>query len=233
MGLLDDTIDASGGMARWSGLNRFTLHLSIGGTLLAAPHGAFRDVIAEGSTRTQAIRFIGLTPDGTSGTLRSDAVAIENADDSVVDRLQDPAEAFTHLRADDLADPSRLILFCGVTIWNCLMVPFLLAASGTVVEELPLLTDVAGVRRRLRAKLPPHPVPLAPELICYFDDSALLRRIDYDSLGLSVAQASWAHQAFGGIVVPTLHRIRTLRSDGSVNTGPALVDIEIFDASFA
>ena len=35
MALLDDVIDASGGLARWNSLNRFTLHLSVGGMLFS------------------------------------------------------------------------------------------------------------------------------------------------------------------------------------------------------
>jgi len=49
MTLLDDAIDAGGGLARWNSLSRFTLHLSVGGTLFSsAGHaGEFKDVIAE------------------------------------------------------------------------------------------------------------------------------------------------------------------------------------------
>ena len=63
MALLDDVIDASGGMARWNSLSRFTLHLSVGGSLFSsAGHASeFKDVTAEGSTRAQSVRFTGIT----------------------------------------------------------------------------------------------------------------------------------------------------------------------------
>jgi hypothetical protein len=63
MALLDDVIDASGGLARWNSLNRFTLHLSVGGTLFSSAGHAreFKDVTAEGSTHTQSVRFTGIT----------------------------------------------------------------------------------------------------------------------------------------------------------------------------
>ena len=49
MALLDDAINACGGLARWNSLNRFTLHLSVGGTLFSdAGHAReFKDVTAE------------------------------------------------------------------------------------------------------------------------------------------------------------------------------------------
>ena len=51
MALLDDAIEASGGLARWNKLQRFTLHLSIKGTLFSRIGRArqFKDLIAEGS----------------------------------------------------------------------------------------------------------------------------------------------------------------------------------------
>ena len=63
MALLDDAIDACGGLARWNSLSRFTLHLSVGGSLFSdAGHAReFKDVTAEGSTRTQSVRFTGIT----------------------------------------------------------------------------------------------------------------------------------------------------------------------------
>jgi len=47
MALLDDAIEASGGMARWNSVSRFTLHLSIGGALFSdAGHADdFKDLI--------------------------------------------------------------------------------------------------------------------------------------------------------------------------------------------
>ena len=70
MALLDDAIEASGGLARWNKLQRFTLHLSIKGTLFSRIGRArqFKDLIAEGSTQAQSVRFTGLTRGEKSGT---------------------------------------------------------------------------------------------------------------------------------------------------------------------
>src|SRR6266702_1112706 len=80
MALLDDAIDASGGLARWNSLNRFTLHLSVGGTLLSSAGHAreFKDVTAEGSTRTQSVRFTGITGGEQSGSFQPDMITIES-----------------------------------------------------------------------------------------------------------------------------------------------------------
>ena len=86
--------------------------------------------------------------------------------------------------------------------------------------------------RRLRAQFPAHLITLAPEQIFYFDENALQRRTDHDLFGMKVTHYSWAHDSFGGIVVPTLRRVQTLAPDGSVIAKPVLMDVEIFDAVF-
>ena len=65
-----------------------------------------------------------------------------------------------------------------------------------------------------------------------FNSEGLQRRTDHDLLGRKVAHYSWAHQSFGGIVLPTLRRSLALEPNGTITTKPALLDVEIFDASF-
>jgi len=60
----------------------------------------------------------------------------------------------------------------------------------------------------------------------------LQRRTDHDLLGANVAHYSWAHDSFGGIVVPTLRRTLTRQPDGTAIAKPVLIDVEIFDAVF-
>jgi hypothetical protein len=56
--------------------------------------------------------------------------------------------------------------------------------------------------------------------------------MDHYLFGIKVADYSWAHQEFGGIVVPTLRRSLPLEADGTVVAKPSLIDVEIFDAAF-
>lgn len=234
MALLDDVIDANGGMARWNGLNRFTLHLSVGGTLLSnAGHAReFKDVTAEGSTRAQSVRFTGITGGEHSGSFQPDAITIESLDGEVLRTWDNPSFATPDAGAPALADELHLVFFCGVAIWNYLTTPFLLADPDVVVEELTPWRENTETWRRLRAQFPPRLTTLAPEQIFYFDESALQRRTDHDLFGMKIAHSSWAHDSFGGIVVPTLRRAQTLRPDGTVIAKPVLMDVEIFDAVF-
>ena len=234
MALLDDVIDASGGLARWNSLSRFTLHLSVAGTLFSSTGHAseFKDVTAEGSTRTQSVRFTGITGGEHSGSFQPDAITIESLEGEILRTWRNPSLAFTETGSPTLADELHLVFFCGVAIWNYLTNPFLLAHPDVVVEELPPWQENNESWRRLRAQFPPGLITLAPEQIFYFDENALQRRTDHDLFGMKVAHYSWAHDSFGGIVVPTLRRAQTLRADGTVVAKPVLMDVEIFDAVF-
>ena len=234
MALLDDVIDASGGLARWNSLSRFTLHLSVAGTLFSSTGHAseFKDVTAEGSTRTQSVRFTGITGGEHSGSFQPDAITIESLDGEVLRTWRNPSLAFPAASAPALADELHLVFFCGVAIWNYLTIPFLLAHPDVVLEELSPRSEGTETWRRLRAQFPAHLITLAPEQIFYFDQNALQRRTDHDLFGMKVAHHSWAHDNFGGIVVPTLRRVQTLQADGTQIAKPVLMDVEIFDAVF-
>ncbi|MBR0845631.1 hypothetical protein JQ607_36040 [Bradyrhizobium liaoningense] len=234
MALLDDVIDASGGMARWNSLDRFTLHLSVGGTLVSSAGHAreFKDVTAEGSIRTQSVRFTGITGGEHSGSFQPDAITIEDLNGEVLRTWRNPSLAFPEAGLPALADELHLVFFCGVAIWNYLTAPFLLAHPDVVVEELTPWRENSETWRRLRAQFPAHLIMLAQEQIFYFDENALQRRMDHDLFGMKVAHFSWAHDRFGGLVVPTLRRAQTLRPDGTAIAKPVLMDVEIFDAVF-
>jgi hypothetical protein len=95
MALLDDAIEACGGMERWKQLERFTLHLSVDGELLsrAGQAGLFKEMAAEGSTREPSVRFTGFVDPGTFGLFQPDRVAIESLEGGVLRFWTDPCPA--------------------------------------------------------------------------------------------------------------------------------------------
>lgn len=234
MALLDDVIDSSGGTALWKKLSRFTLHLSIGGTLFAESghHDYFKDVIGEGSLKVESVRFTGIARGERYASFRPDVVTIETLDGKPLGTWSDPGRAFLHTNMQALTNELNLIFFCGVTVWNYIATPLLLVHPNVIVEELPPWRDGGETWRRLRAQFPPSLITLASEQVFYFDERAFQRRNDHDLLGMKVAHHSWAHQKFGGIVMPTLRRTQIRKLDGTVSAKPVLIDVEIFDASF-
>ena len=235
MALLDDALEASGGLARWNALQQFTLQLSIDGALFArmGQAGRFKEVVAEGLTRTQQVRFSGFADPGASGLYQPDCVTIESSEGKTLRTWRDPQKAFRDHARQMASDDLYLVFFCGYSVWNYLTTPFLLAHPDVGIEELSPSHEQDQEWRRLRATFPPDIVTHSREQTFYFDAAGLQRRTDHDLLGIPVAHYSWAHQAFSGIVVPTLRRSLQLNPDGTVIAKPALIDVEIFDAAFA
>ena len=234
MSLLDDAIEASGGLARWNAFQQFTLQLSIDGALFSrmGQAGRFKEVVAEGSTRTQSVRLSGFADPGVAGLYQPDCVTIESAEGNVLRTWRDPLEAFRDHTRQTAWDELYLVFFCGFSVWNYLTTPFVLTHPDVVTEELSPWHEHGQEWRRLRASFPPDIVTHSREQTFYFDATGLQRRTDHDLLGVQVAHYSWAHQPFSGIVLPTLRRTLQLNLDGSAITRPSLIDVEIFDATF-
>jgi hypothetical protein len=232
MALLDDALAASGGVDRWQELTRFTAHISFDGSLIAC-RGDLRDMAAEGSVRTQCVRFSGFIESGQCAMHTPDCVTIERLDGSVVASRRRPGERFPGEGNHDAWDELDLAYFCGLSLWNCMTMPFVLLHPGVAVEELPVWLERGQVWRRLRAVFPKDVVTCAREQVLCFDNVGLLRQVEYRiAAGKSVVQHAWAHQTFSGITVPTLRRTLAYKADGTVIARPPLVDVEIFDARF-
>jgi len=234
MALLDEVLDVCGGIERWSRLTRFTLHLSIDGDLLVRKGraGDFKDLVAEGSTRAQAVQFTGFTAPDKRGIYQTDRIAIESLDGTVFQAREGPCTDFLSPASNKAWDDLQFLYLCGMSIWNIVAMPFLLSHPGLTVEELPPHHESNHVWRRLRAIFPPEFATHASEQIFYFDETGLQRRTDYSICGHPAAHYSWAHHRFRQMLIPTLRRSLAIGADGTVIPKPALVDIEIFDAFF-
>lgn len=232
MALLDDALAASGGVDRWRELTRFDAHISFDGSLIACG-GSLRDMAAEGSVRTQCVRFGGFIEAERFAEYSPDRVTIERSDGSVIESRMQPGERFPGEGNHQAWDVLDLAYFCGLSLWTCMTMPFVLLHPGVEVQELPVRLERGQVWRRLRAQFPPDVVTYAREQVLCFDNGGLLRRAEYRvAAGASVVQHAGAHQSFSGITVPTLRRSLACQADGTVNARPALVDVEIFDARF-
>jgi hypothetical protein len=238
MALLEDVLDASGGIDAWQRSTRFTAHLSIDGALLAemGKGGLLKDVVAVGSTQNQLLTFIGFTAADKSGGYRPDRVTIERLGGGLLQERDDPRATFVQHTGQASWDDLDLVYFCGFALWTTLTMPFVLTLPNVRVEELAERHEPGHVWRRLRAVFPPEITTHAAEQVFSFDASGLQWRTDYTSIGAgdgALVDHASAHQNFSGIVLPTLRRSLRVGADGTLVAKPAALDIEIFDASFA
>lgn len=236
MALLDDALRAAGGMDRWCRVRRFTAYLSIDGYLLRrkGKAGLLKDVVAEGCTETQSLCFTGFTDPEKRASYRPDRVTIEGLDGSPIETRGNPGMALPGQIDDAPWDDLHLAYFCGFSVWNYLMTPFLLAREGVQTKELPPAAP-DHTCRRLRAVFPSDIVTHAPTQVFSFDPAGLECGIEYslgEAHGAQIVHRSWAHQKFSDIIIPTLRQSLLIQSGGAIIAKPPFVDIEIFDASF-
>jgi hypothetical protein len=237
MSLLDDVLEAAGGVDRWRGLKQFTAHLSIDGELLRnkGKAGLVREVVVEGSTPEQTLQITGFTAPDRRALLHSDRVAIERADGVLLEEQLDPRSAFAGHNDTSPWSDWHLAYYCGCLIWPCLFLYCELAAPDAVVVELSSTRERHGGWRRLKITLPERFATFASEQIVHFDSSAMPRCVEYSptlALGKRLVEELSAHQRFSDVIIPTLRQGWFLDHSGA-RRRRADLEVEIFDAAFA
>ena len=234
MSLLKEALRAAGGVDRWSQLQRFTVHVSMAGSIFARRgwSGLLKDLVIEGSTKSQSLQITGFTAPDRRGFYCPDRVAIEGSDGKLLGERDHPRASFS---GHPVLDHLHLAYYCGYSIWNCLTVPFILADPDFYTEELPPWHEDGEIWRRLKVMFPSRVATHSTEQIFYFDRSGVQRRVDYTSAlsgYVRISQYSWAHQRFSGLLVPTLYRSQCIDINAKILPIPVVLDLEIFDASF-
>ena len=237
MGLLENALRASGGLDQWRLTRRFTLHMSIAGSLCAARcrTAQLKELVVEGCTQAQALEITGFARADLRALYRPDWVALEGQDGRrLMERRGSPEEFRSGLRSTTW-DELQLAHYCGYLIWNYIATPFILADPDFETKELPRNVAPGERLRRLSVVFPGRVVTHASAQTFYFDRDGFLRRLDYPAAHddhTQIAQMFSGHQRFSGILVPTLCRLLSIGAEGMPVAKPSLVDVEIFDAHF-
>jgi len=235
--LLEDVLQASGGLGLWRQMRRFTLHASIGGALCTrkCSLSPLKDLVVEGSIEEQALEIAGFTASDRRAVYRPDSVALEGSEGQLLHkRIAPPQQLRAEIKATTW-DELQLAYYCGTLIWNYVAVPFILAKPDVTCEELEPSRVRDETWRRLGVRFPPYLATHRSEQTFYFDRHSLLRRLDYSAEyedDTQIAQLFSGHQRFSGILLPTLCRLLRVGFDGVPIAKPPVLDMEIFDAIF-
>ena len=237
MGLLDHVLHASGGLDLWRRMQRFTVHMSIRGALIAARCAGIKlpEFVVEGDTREPALEITGFTALDLRALYRPDWTAIEQPDGCRLHERRATPEELTRQLQSATWDHVHLAHYCGGLIWNYLTTPFVLAEPDFECEELESMKVHDQCWRRLKVLYPQRRATHAREQTLYFDRQGLLRRLDTSALhadGAQIVHTFSGHQRYSGIVVPTMSRVLTIEAGGALVDKPLLLDVEIFEAQF-
>jgi hypothetical protein len=233
MQIVNEAIEAHGGMEYWNSLEALDVEMSAKGFLFTAKQRpVLSRVRMRAATREPRFTFFDFPEPGqTSELIGNDEVRILDDEGTVVNRRTNPRAAFRGIRRLFKWDDLDFIYFGGYANWNYLTAPFLLRRKGVVVEALePLQGEMASLTR-LRVTFPDDIPTHSRQQIFYFDDQRLLRRLDYTAEPVG----GWAHAAhlckeyrtFGRLEVPTRRWALPLPFGSRPLPGPRLVDLEV------
>jgi hypothetical protein len=235
--LLALVVDAHGGQRRWDELTRFHAAASITGAIwdVKGKAGLLHDVVLEGETRDQRLKITPFPWPGRYTTWEPYRQTIETDDGMLVAERRDPASSFAGLTRDSSWDDFQVAYFASDEVWNSLVAPFIFSRPDFAVEEAGPWKEDGEVWRRLVVTYPESVVTHCRQQVYSFDDTGLLRRLDYtvDVLGGGPAvHYPSDYGEFDGIMVPTRRRVYVRNPDGSPQRRFVAVAIDLADVSF-
>jgi len=209
--LLQNVLDAHGGLERW---NRFTtLNATIvsGGELWGIK-GVVQDTMPREMTVSLHQQQASVTPFGNPDwrtAFRADYIAIETSQGEIVRERPNPREAFAGHGMDTPWDPLHRAYFSGYAMWTYLTTPFFMALPGFKVSGIEPWHEGQEILQGLRVEFPEHVASHSRFQDFYFGDDFLLRRHDYHvdiAGGFAAAQYVSDYVEAQGLRFPTRRR---------------------------
>jgi hypothetical protein len=236
--LLDLAVDAHGGRRRWEEISRFRVVASISGTIWAmkGKPGLLDNVVLEGETTGQRLKISPFPQAGRSATWEPGRETIEADDGVVVDERRDPATSFAGHTRQTPWDDFHVVYFASEANWNYFVAPFIFTRSDFITFEIQPWHEDGQVWRSLRVTYPHDIVAHCRQQTYYFDETGLLRRLDYAvgilGSGPAVHYPS-EYREFDGIMVPTRRRVYVRNPDGSAARESVSIAIDVADVAFS
>ena len=236
--LLDQVIDAHGGLDRWNRFEKVEAEIVGGGGLFrfkgSPPVSGPRQVTiwlheqrATIAPAGAADQFVLFTPD---------RVAIERTDGSIVAERGTPRDAFAGHQMSTPWDALHQAYFSGQAQSTYFKTPFLLAGDGVEVEEVEPWQEGSETWRVLRATFPASLETHSRVQHFYFGEDLMLRRHDYQlnmAGGFGAAQLTFDPIEADGIRLISRRRAYARTPDGRPIPEMLLVSIDIGGVKFS
>ncbi|MET9405299.1 hypothetical protein ABZX90_05835 [Streptomyces sp. NPDC002935] len=236
--LLDEIVEAHGGLARWNELETVSARLLQGGAVwgLKGRQGVLDDVRVTAGLHEERVSHHPFGAPGRRSAFTPERVAIETLEGEVLEALEHPRDSFAGHTLETPWTTLQLAYFVGTSMWTYLTQPFSFTLPGFETAELEPWQENGEEWRRLRVIWPEHLATHERVQTVYVGGDGLIRRQDYDVE--IMGGSSGAHHFSGytqvhGISLPTEHRILPRTPDGQVLAEPLLVSIDLSEISFA
>ncbi|RWA56403.1 hypothetical protein AU476_03480 [Cupriavidus sp. UYMSc13B] len=236
--LVDEVLEAHGGIERWNRFSQVTATIVTGGGLWA-----MKGLVQDSAPRTMTVALheqrASVTPFGESNwrtAFEPGRIAIETTSGEMVKELKDPRRSFDGHVIDSPWNPLQRAYFNGYALWTYLTTPFLITLPGFDVTEIEPWREGSETWRGLRVRFPANIESHCELQDFYFGEDGLVRRHDYHvdiAGGFAAAQYLSDHITADGIVLPSQRRAYMRNEDLSANRGRVMVAIDLSNVRFS
>ena len=158
--LLNETIEAHGGRARWRRVEAITATLSSGGLAFQSrcQPNALKNLTIEVRPHDVAVTLADFVRPGWKGIWTPARAAIHDADGRLVEERSDPRSHFRGLVNQVYWDKLDILTFAGYALWNYLSFPFLLDGPDVALigADGPSQAGILRLDVRFAAGAPTH-----------------------------------------------------------------------------
>jgi hypothetical protein len=236
--LLDEVINAHGGLDRWNQLQQVHAHLVQGGVIwaLKGHPGELADVFVTAKLHEQWVSHEPFHSPNLRSIYTPNQVSIEETNGRPDESIQAPSGSFAGHTLETHWTNLQLVYFVGTSMWTYLTQPFTYALPGFETAEIEPWDENGERWRRLRVTWPDRPVGHSRVQTLYVSDDGLIRRFDYeiDIAGAAPGAHLVEHYAdVAGIMVPGRHRIFARDDQDNIIPDPLMVSIDVDQVDFA
>jgi hypothetical protein len=235
--LLEQVLNAHGGLERWNSFNMVRASIVTGGSLWG-----MKGLTQDSAPRQMSVwlheQRASVMPFGAPDKRTAYSpgrIAIETTSGQVVAERADPRASFAGHGETTPWDPLQRAYFNGYALWSYLTMPFLLTLPGVRVEELAPWEEGSQRWRRLRVHFPDSVATHCPVQDFYFGADFLLRRHDYQvDVSASMPAAQYMHDYIEaqGLRMPGKRRAYRRDEQGRAIEAQLLVSIDISDLRY-
>ena len=221
--LLNNVLEAHGGLDNWRNVSFVTAKLSLGGPFWGWKGwpDVYTDQTVRLDPRREYITFEPFTRPGRTSLLQvtsgQERVQIREGDGTLVEERINPRGSFPVYTMDARWDAVQVAYFTSAATWNYLTTPFVFTQPGVKTEEIDPWTEAGQVWRRLAVTFPDSIANHNPDQVFYYDESFHQRRMDYlpDVTGTPIAHYTHNPKTFDGFLFYTM-RLVHLRDENNV-----------------
>lgn len=230
--LLEEILEAHGGVERWRGFTRLSSTIVSRGRLWALK-GIDMPPVPRVATTEFRRQWMSVTPFGDPDwtmTWAPDHVAIKSSAGDVIAQRKSPKDAFHGHTYDTPWDPLHLAYFNGYAMWTYHALPFVLAEPGYEVKEIASVTQDGETLRGLSVRFPENVHTHTREQQLYFGVDGLLRRQDYEVdvwANTAAAHLVSDYVNVDGLMLPTKRRVHPRSADGTPKYDFDIVSVDM------